>query len=235
MPEASIKINYRSNGEAELEALDKEVFRCIEEACAEETARWGKDTITYSVETYFDIKAALWASTTHCRGDLERIEYLGNKPFLVEGVRPTPRSPSGWVCRRSASATAARRSMPTTPQGAFPGQGYLADAAADPDGRPRRSRRGRRAGKYFGIIGFSPAKKQEKRFAKADSMGYNISVKKRISLFYIKEDDDEQVRYRFQQDELQHPRDQCGDAPDPITHAMNTPIYETSTYGYEDR
>ena len=25
----------------------------------------------------------------------------------------------------------------------------------------------------------------------------------------------------------------CGDAPDPITHAMNTPIYETSTYGYE--
>ncbi len=86
VPEASIKINYRSNGEAELEALDKEVFRCIEEACAEETARWGKDTITYSVETYFDIKAgSLGQHDPLVEATWSGIEYLGNKPYLVEG------------------------------------------------------------------------------------------------------------------------------------------------------
>ena len=86
VPEAEIKINYRSNGAAELEALDKEIFRCIEEACAEETARWGKDTITYSVETYFDIKAgSLGEHDPLVEAAWSAIEYLGNKPYLVEG------------------------------------------------------------------------------------------------------------------------------------------------------
>ena len=86
VPQATIKINYRSNGARELEALDKAVFRCFDEACAEETARWGKDTITYTVKTLFDVRAgsldehaplveAAWAA----------VETLGNKPYLVEG------------------------------------------------------------------------------------------------------------------------------------------------------
>lgn len=86
VPHASIKINYRSNGQAELEALDKEIMRCIEEACKEETDRWGQDTITYTVTTFCDVRAgslgehdpiveATWAS----------IEYLGYKPELLKG------------------------------------------------------------------------------------------------------------------------------------------------------
>lgn len=86
VPEATIKINYRSNGAAELEALDREVFRCIEEACQEETARWGKDVITYSVKTLFDVKAA--ALDEHAplvETAWAVVEFLGNKPYLVEG------------------------------------------------------------------------------------------------------------------------------------------------------
>ncbi len=86
VPYASIKINYRSNGQAELEALDKEIMRCIEEACKEETERWGKDTITYTVKTFCDVRAgslgehdplveATWAS----------IRYLGTEPELMKG------------------------------------------------------------------------------------------------------------------------------------------------------
>lgn len=86
VPSASIKINYRSNGQPELEALDKEIMRCIEEACQEETARWGQDTITYTIKTFCDVRAgslgehdpiveATWAS----------IEFLGKEPQLMKG------------------------------------------------------------------------------------------------------------------------------------------------------
>lgn len=86
VPQAEIKINYRSNGAAELEALDKEIFRCIEEACAEETARWGKDTITYSVETYFDVKAgSLGEHDPLVEAAWSGMQYLGKEPYLVEG------------------------------------------------------------------------------------------------------------------------------------------------------
>ncbi len=86
VPEATIKINYRSNGEKELLALDKEVFRCIEEACAEESARWGKDTITYTVETYFDVRAgALDDHAPLVEAAWSAAASLGNQPFLVEG------------------------------------------------------------------------------------------------------------------------------------------------------
>lgn len=86
VPEATIKVNYRSNGQAQLEALDKEVFRCIEEACAEETARWGKDTITYTVKTYCDVPAgSLDAHDPIVEATWACIEYLGKDPFLMEG------------------------------------------------------------------------------------------------------------------------------------------------------
>lgn len=86
VPSACIKINYRSNGQDQLEALDREIFRCLEEACREETARWGRDTITYTVETFCDVPAgslnphdpiveATWAA----------IQHLGEEPRLLEG------------------------------------------------------------------------------------------------------------------------------------------------------
>ena len=85
VPYASIKINYRSNGQAELEALDKEIMRCIEEACKEETERWGKDTITYTVKTFCDVRAgslgehdplveATWASIRYL-GPASKLRY----------------------------------------------------------------------------------------------------------------------------------------------------------------
>ena len=86
VPEAAIKVNYRSNGQAELETLDKEVFRCIEEACAEETARWGKNTITYTVKTYCDVPAgSLGEHDPIVEATWACIEYLGKEPFLMEG------------------------------------------------------------------------------------------------------------------------------------------------------
>lgn len=86
VPEATIKINYRSNGQAELEALDKAILRCIEEGCQEENARWKVDEITYSIKTWCDVAAgsldehAPIVETTWCA-----IEALGNTPKLEQG------------------------------------------------------------------------------------------------------------------------------------------------------
>lgn len=86
VPEATIKINYRSNGTAELEALDKEIFRCIEEACKEETDRWGKDTITYTTETFCDVGAgSLGEHDPIVETTWAAIEFLGAEPYLISG------------------------------------------------------------------------------------------------------------------------------------------------------
>lgn len=53
---AVIKVNFRSHGAKELDALEKEIFRCVEDACREETERWGKNTITWSHQYYIDNK-----------------------------------------------------------------------------------------------------------------------------------------------------------------------------------
>ena len=43
-PKATIKFNLRSNSAEILEELNKRIFKAIQDACDEETARWGKDT-----------------------------------------------------------------------------------------------------------------------------------------------------------------------------------------------
>ena len=48
--------------EEELEKLRAEIFRCVEEACKEETDRWGKDTITYDFRHLCDINAGYQAN-----------------------------------------------------------------------------------------------------------------------------------------------------------------------------
>lgn len=57
VPKATIKFNFRSNSEEELMKLKKRIFDAIQEACDEETARWGKDTITWDCEQFCDIHA----------------------------------------------------------------------------------------------------------------------------------------------------------------------------------
>lgn len=46
---ASFVINFRANRTRDLEELHEKIFAAIDEACKEETARWGKDEITYDV------------------------------------------------------------------------------------------------------------------------------------------------------------------------------------------
>ncbi len=58
VPEATIKINYRSNGPAEHDELEKRILAAIRAACEEETARWDKDEITWTMKRVVDIAAA---------------------------------------------------------------------------------------------------------------------------------------------------------------------------------
>ena len=57
VPKATIKFNFRSNSEEILMDLKKRIFDAVQEACDEETARWGKDTITWDTEQFCDIHA----------------------------------------------------------------------------------------------------------------------------------------------------------------------------------
>lgn len=57
VPQASIKMNMRSDSQVELDIMYGKVLECIKQACAEETDRWGMDTITYDITTYVDVKA----------------------------------------------------------------------------------------------------------------------------------------------------------------------------------
>ncbi len=57
VPVAQIRFNFRSNSQEELEKLRKKIFDAIDEACKEETERWGMDTITYDVKHICDVNA----------------------------------------------------------------------------------------------------------------------------------------------------------------------------------
>lgn len=57
VPKATIRFNFRSNSQEELEKLRGRIFAAIEEACKEETDRWGKDTITYDFKHICDVNA----------------------------------------------------------------------------------------------------------------------------------------------------------------------------------
>ena len=57
VPVASIMYNIRSNSQEELDKLDKRVFEAINEACEEESEKWGKDTITWDYKQFCDVPA----------------------------------------------------------------------------------------------------------------------------------------------------------------------------------
>ena len=59
VPEASIMFNIRSNDQAELDRLTKRSFDAVEEACREETEKWGKDTITWDSVQYVEVPAGV--------------------------------------------------------------------------------------------------------------------------------------------------------------------------------
>jgi len=55
--DTKIKINYRSWNQELLEELHGKIFKAVEEACAEETARWGCDTVTWDTKQYVNVPA----------------------------------------------------------------------------------------------------------------------------------------------------------------------------------
>ena len=82
---AEIKMNFRSNGQKELMELKAHVLKAIEEACEEETRRWGKDAITATIQ-YIDDQAG----TQDIRSEIIQctyaaIEQFGLTPSFDEG------------------------------------------------------------------------------------------------------------------------------------------------------
>ncbi len=83
---AEIKLNFRSNGQKELMELKARVLQAVDEACREETQRWGKDTITCTTEYYIDDQAG----SQDIRSDIIQctyaaIEHFGMTPVFDEG------------------------------------------------------------------------------------------------------------------------------------------------------
>lgn len=86
VPECTIRFNFRSNDQGELEKLREKIFAAIEEACKEETDRWGKDTITYTVNHICDVNAgAQDPHTAIVEGAAAVAEFLGDGFTLSKG------------------------------------------------------------------------------------------------------------------------------------------------------
>ena len=84
---ATFTLNFRSNSQEELEKLRTKIFTCIEEACKEETLRWGKNEITYTYQHFMDVNAGTQDShATIVEGAMAVSHYLGcEEPQLGHG------------------------------------------------------------------------------------------------------------------------------------------------------
>ena len=86
VPAATIRFNFRSNSQAELEKLRERIFAAIEEACREETDRWGQDTITYTVKHICDVNVGNQdAHAPIVEGAMAISRFLGADPNLENG------------------------------------------------------------------------------------------------------------------------------------------------------
>ena len=86
VPAATIRFNFRSNDQGELMKLRDRIFAAIEEACKEETDRWGMDTITYTVEHICDVNAGTQdPHTPIVEGAVAVAEFLGDEAVLSKG------------------------------------------------------------------------------------------------------------------------------------------------------
>jgi len=83
--DASFKINFRSNGVDELKKFEEDLFRSVEEACREESERWGKDTITFTYEYLVDVPAGTQDKNAPIlEATYISMEHLGLTPQFVE-------------------------------------------------------------------------------------------------------------------------------------------------------
>ena len=54
---ATFTLNFRSNSQEELMKLKDKIFAAVQEACDEETSRWGKNEITWDCRHFMDVNA----------------------------------------------------------------------------------------------------------------------------------------------------------------------------------
>lgn len=84
--ECSIIVNYRSNDTAVLEQLHERIFAIVDKACQDETARWGKDTVTWSHETHCSVPAGHQDDHAPMVEGLAAIlQHMGLTPNLMPG------------------------------------------------------------------------------------------------------------------------------------------------------
>ena len=85
--DAVIRLNFRSDDQGELEKLRAKIENAIKEACEEETARWGKDTITYDIKRLVDVNAGTQdPHSAIVEGAMAIAEFLGcEEPQLDHG------------------------------------------------------------------------------------------------------------------------------------------------------
>ena len=83
--EASFSINFRSYDPVELAKLEQAIFKAVQEACDEETARWGKDTITWTHKYWEDNLAGRQdVSVPIVQTALAAMRRLDIEPDIVE-------------------------------------------------------------------------------------------------------------------------------------------------------
>ena len=86
VPECTIRFNFRSNDQGELMKLRDKIFAAIEEACKEETERWGMDTITYTAKHICDVNAGVQdPHIAIVEGAVAVSEFLGDEATLSKG------------------------------------------------------------------------------------------------------------------------------------------------------
>ncbi len=84
--ECSIVVNYRSNDAQVLEKLHERIFAIMQEACDEETARWGKDTVTWCHRCHCDVPAGSQDIHAQLVEELASvIRLMGREPRFLPG------------------------------------------------------------------------------------------------------------------------------------------------------
>jgi len=81
-PKASIKLNFRSNSKAELDKLRTKIFEAIDQGAKEESAKWGKDTITWDKKLLGQVPGG----TQDKHMPLVEAAYCGLKSLNIEPV-----------------------------------------------------------------------------------------------------------------------------------------------------
>ncbi|MCL2497337.1 MAG: M20/M25/M40 family metallo-hydrolase [Symbiobacteriaceae bacterium] len=81
---ATIKINIRSTGKAELEELEQQIHQCVADACREETEFWGCDTITF--DCVYHVNNPAGTSDRHLpivEATYAIMKHLGTEPVFA--------------------------------------------------------------------------------------------------------------------------------------------------------